>query len=371
MAITLRAKNSNLTAGAKYSYLQNNYSSGEANIAITNSTGLTADQFLLIGEWGSETSEIVQIDSVASDTHTLTLKAATLFAHSESTKVTVIAYNQVKFYQTAAAAFSDSENYLGVENIQPDSLYTIYQDSANSTGFGWFKFYNETNLKISAASNSIPYTGFAANTAQKIIEGFLRSLNQKDSKLISFNDAFRWLSEAYSIAQTELNLVNREYKAVISSSQSTTSGTQEYAFPTNASEILAVWDETNNLKINECPLEDVDRYNSGLVSSQTMFYIRGNYIGFVPEPTSVVEYKISYIEKTITLSSLTDTIDLPDNKFYILEDFLRFRSSEPLGKPNGQMYYDLFMKSIEDMKTAAISRSSGLKNFTIDRYANI
>lgn len=368
--ISLKAKNSNLTESAKYSYLENNYASGVGSVILVNSNGFSDADYLLFGEWGSETSEIIKVTTVTAATHTLTLATNTKFAHSESTKITVISYNQIKYYWTALVTF-DSDNLLDIIDIQADSLYTIYQDSAHSTGFGHFKFYNETNLKITSASNAIPYTGFSSNTAQKIIEGFLRSLNQKDSKLISLADAFRWLSEAYSIAQTELNLVNREYKATISETQNTVSGTQEYAFPTDASEILSVYDNTNNLEVNECFLEDVDKYNSELVSSITRYYIRGNVIGFTPIPDSVVEYKISYIKKTVALSSFTDTIDLPDNKFYILEDFLRFRAAEPLGKPNGQMYYELFMKSIEDMKMASASRGGDLKSFEIDHYSNI
>ena len=369
--ISIRAKNSNLTTGAKYSYLSSNYASGIGSIILTNSNGFADNDYILLGEWGSETSEIIKVTTVTAATHTLTLATNTKFSHSESTKITIIKYNQVKFYQTATTTFSDSENYLGAIDIQADSLYTIYQDSVNTTGYGWFKFYNETNAKITAESNAIPYGDFAANTAKKIIDGFLRSLNQKDSKLISLTDAFEWLSEGYSIAQTELNLVNKEYKATVSTDQVVTSGTSEYDLPTNCSEILSVWDDTNNLEVNECSLEDVDKYNSELVSSITRYYIRGNVIGFTPEVDSTITYKLTFISKPTAITSFTDVIDLPDNKFYILKDFLRFRAAEPLGKQNGQMYYELFMKSIEDMKTAAVNRGGGNKSFEIDSQANI
>ncbi|MCK5138413.1 MAG: hypothetical protein KAQ85_01095 [Thermodesulfovibrionia bacterium] len=370
--LTLKASNKNLTAGAKYSYLNSNYASGVTSVIVLNSDGFASDDYVLLGEWGSETSEIMKVTGVTAATHTISFAAETTkFSHPESTKITIIKYNQVKFYQTASTTFSDSENYLGAIDVQADSLFTIYQDSVNSTGYGWFKFYNETSLKITAESNYIPYGDFASNSAKKIIEGFLRSLNQKDSKLISLSDAFEWLSEGYSIAQTELNLINKEYKATISSDQTTTSGVSEYAFPDNASEMLSVWDDTNNLEIKECPLEDVDKYNSSLISSATKYYVRGNYIGFTPKPTSAVTYKLTFISKPAAITSLTDLIDLPDNKFYILKDFLRFRAAEPLGKQNGQMYYELFMKSIEDMKTAAINRGGGRKSMGIDPYANI
>ena len=368
--ISLKAKNSNLTESAKYSYLENNYASGVGSVILVNSNGFSDADYLLFGEWGSETSEIIKVTTVTAATHTLTLATNTKFAHSESTKITVISYNQIKYYWTALVTF-DSDNLLNTIDIQADSLYTIYQDSAHSTGFGHFKFYNETNLKITSASNAIPYTGFSSNTAQKIIEGFFRSLNQKDSKLISMTDAFEWLSEGYSIATTELNLVNREYKATVSGEQIVTHGTTEYAFPTNCSEILFVWDDTNNKEVRECDLEDVDKYNSDLYSSDVRYYIKGEIIGFVPDSEDTITYKLTYISKPAAITSLTDVIDLPDNKFYILKDFLRFRAAEPLGKQNGQMYYELFMKSIEDMKVAAIKRGGDPDSFGIDPYCNI
>ena len=370
MAITLRAKNKDLTESAKYSYLNSNYASGVGSIVVVNSDQLIADSYILLGNFGSETSEIVQIDSVVSATHTLTLKTNTLFSHSESTKVTVIPYNQIKFYWTSTSTF-DSDTLLDTIEVQANALYTQYKDSVHSTGFGYFKFYNETNLKITSESNAIPFSGFSANTAQKIIQEFLRSLNQKDSKLISLEDAFSWLSEGYSIAITELNLVNKEYKATVSAEQIVTHGTTEYALPTNCSELLSVWDDTNSKEVSECSLEDVDKYNSDLYSSSVMYYIKNGYIGFTPDSETSITYKLTYISKPSAITSLTDLIDLPDNKFYIMKDFLRFRAAEPLGKSNGQFYYDLFMKSIEDMKMASVSRGGGNKSFEIDHFSNI
>lgn len=377
MAISLRAKNKDLIEGQKYSYFNSNTSSGvgvSTGIVVVNSDGFTALDFLLFGNFGSETSEIVQIDTggVDSATHTLTLKVNTKFSHSESTKVTILKYNQVKYYWTTLPTF-DSDTLLDTINVQADSLYTVLGDSDHSTGYGWFKFYNSgtTPAKLSAASNAIPYSGFENNTAQKIIQEFLSSLNQKDSKLISLKDAFSWLSEGYSIATTKLNLINKEYKATVSAEQIVTSGKTEYTLPTNCSELLSVWDDTNSKKVNSCSLEDVDKYNSDLYSSSVVYYIKNNNIGFVPDSETSVTYKLTYISKPAAITSLTDTIDLPDNKFYIMKDFLRFRAAEPLGKANGQFYYDLFMKSIEDMKVAAVSRDGELKSFKIDPYCNI
>lgn len=370
MSIVLKASNSNLTKNAKYSYLNTNYTSGVTAIVVTNSVGFVANDYLLLGEIGAEQSEVVQIDTVTASSHTLALKAATKFAHSESVKVTIIPYNQVKFYHTATATYATSEQVGSTIDVQVDSLYTLVSDTTNTTGYGWFIFYNSTTDKSTVNSNYIPYGDFAANTAKKIIDGFLRSLNQRESMLISMTDAFEWLTEGYSVALTELNMVNKEYSATISSVITTVVGTAEYDFPTNASEIESVWDGTYDKKVDECSLRDVDRRNSDS-GSPIQYYVRGNKIGFSPTPDEAIDYKLTYITKPATMTSLTDTIDLPDNKHYILKDYLRFRAAEPLGKKNGPMYFDLFMKGVLSMKTSAIKRSGKPDSWDIADECNV
>jgi len=368
--IILKAYNKNLTSNAKYSYLSTNYVSGVSSIVLINSIGFAADDYLLLGEFGSETAEIVQVDTVTAATHTIALKAATKFSHAESTKVTIIRYNQVKYYQTAATTFSSSENPLGTENVQADNLYTIYQDTVNTTGYGWFLFFNSTTLKATSVSNYIPYGNFGVNTAKRIIDSFLRSLNQKDSKLISIEDALSWLSEAYSIIQGELNLINKEFKAQDKYELTVSSGTAEYAFNTNASEILSVYSDSDNKPIDYIPWEEVDSwgYNTG---NPIKYYVRGNYIGFSPTPTSEADYIIKFLAKTAEITSFTDEVTLPDNEFYCLKDYMMFRAATPLKRQDGDVYYKLFIDAVNRMKLKAVKRHSGKDSWEIDRYSNI
>ncbi len=370
MSIVSKASNSNLTKNAKYSYLSTNYVSGVTAFILTNSAGFLTNDYLLLGEIGAEQSEVVQVATVTASSHTITLIAATKFAHSESTKVTIIPYNQARFFWTSTTTYNTSNPITGYIDIQPDSLYTLAMDNINTTGYSWFIFYNSTTDKSTTNSNYIPYGDFASNTAKKIIDGFLRSLNQRESMLISVTDAFEWLTEGYSIALTELNMVNKEYSATISSTITTVSGTAEYNFPTNASEIESVWDGTYDKQLDECSLKKVDERNSNS-GNPIQYYIRGNKIGFSPVPDEAIDYKVTYITKPATMTSLTDTIDLPDNKHYILKDYLRFRAAEPLGKKNGPMYFDLFMKGVLSMKTSAIKRSGKSDSWDIADECNV
>jgi len=375
MAISLRAKNENLTAGQKYSYLVTNYSSGVSDIIVTNSDGFVADQYILLGSFGNETSEIVQIDSVTAATHTLTLKVATVFAHPESTRVTIIPYNQIKFFQTATAVFSSTENYLGVVDVQADSLYTIYQDSVNSTGYGWFKFTNSTNLKTTSESNAIPYLGFSISRVKTVLDSFYSLLNSKERALITDKDAFNYMSEGLSIIVSELNLVNNEYNVSGETDVDVISGTSEYNIVSDIGvsdfeKILSLYNGDDQEKIEFIPLSEAPSWGS--TSSNSMkYYLRGGVIGFSPEPDTSVTLKMRYKKKSSAITSYYDDIDLPSNMHYMLVDFLMFKSAIKLGSGKEASFLKLFQNNIQRMKVTSHKRSNSIDSWNISDEANV
>ena len=146
MAVTLKADNRSLTTGAKYSYLSTNYASGVSSLVLVNADGFSANQYVLLGNFGSETAEVARIATVTAATNTITLKddagstLTTRFAHSESTKVTIIPYNQIRFYWTATATFATGTPVTSQSDITASDWYSIGSDSSHTTGYGWFVF---------------------------------------------------------------------------------------------------------------------------------------------------------------------------------------------------------------------------------------
>lgn len=368
--ISLKASNASLIAGQKYSYLQNNYISGVSSIVVSNIDGFLSDLYVFIGNYGSETSEIMKITGVTAATHTISFAAETTkFAHSESTRVTIIPYNQLKFYHTITATFS-AGSLLGTIDVQPDSLYTIYQDTVNTEGFGWFVFYNETTTKATSASNAIPYGGFDDNSVKKMLERFFSLLNSKERKLISDADALSYLDEGYSEAISELNLVNDEYKVSDEYDFSIVSGTSEYALPDDFSSVLSFYNGTDKKDIGFIKLADVPNWDSES-SNVVKYYLRGAYLGVSPEPTEDITYTMRYKTKSAVLSSYYTNISLPNNKHLILLDFMMFRASLKLGNGEGSNYYKLFENSIQKMKVGAHKRSNNRDSWDIDNCSNV
>lgn len=372
--INLRAENRILLTSAKYSYLNTNYSSGVSALVVENSVDFVAADFLLLGEFGNETSEIVQIDIIAPSTNTLNLKVATKFAHSQDTKIYRLPYDKVIFYHTTTATYATTDPITGYLDVSADSLYTIGSDSTNSTGFGWFHYYNSTTTSESQASNAIPYDNFAENSVSSILKGFFSSLNDKDKKLINNTDALEWLNEGVSNATTELGLVNSTYYVDDSYALATVSGTQEYDISTNFSRIISVYDEDNEKNVDYIDIRDVSKndYTNSGDSYNTGYYIRNNQIGFSPEPSSVVNYTIRYQYTSTALTSPYDNVDIPNNGAYIIKDFMLYRAWQKLGRSNeAANALKTFQSGMERLKVSSHKQDANLDSWGISANSNV
>jgi hypothetical protein len=359
--LSLTANNRELTKNAKYSYLSNNYNSGVSALVVKNSNCAVANDYALLGEFGSQQSEIIKIETVTSGTHTLNFPAtSTKFAHSQDTKVSIIRYNQVKYYQT------------GTEDVQANRINTIYQDSTNVSGYGWFCFFNSTTSKITSNSNAIPYGGFASSSVKEIFDAFFSILNNKEMKLISQNEAFRHLSEGYAKAQNELNLINQAYKVKSEWTVTTANGTQEYDLATDFSNLISITNSDGEAVdfINLANVFENDE-NESYSNGNVKYFLRGKKIGFSPVPTGVDIYSIYYQAKAPVLTNYYDSIDLPDNQYYFLIDWMLYRVAPKLGRTDAKLHYDNFMAGINSMKISANKQNSSLDSWNISDGSNV
>ena len=459
----LTAENRNLTGGAKYSYLNANYASARTTLIVENSEEFKPGDFILIGDFGSIQTEIRRIDSIARATNTLTITQETRFPHVESTKISIINYDQVRFFHTTTATFSAIDpvrgyvilgdettqydisntigdtyrytydltgtnpnltkyiqtdrtivlaaedftaanngtfvvtgvdtNYFEVTNtlgvaetnktvgtgymkvltnyldIDTSSMTTKIKDDTNSTGFGWFIFYNSFTATASQNSNAIPYAGFAENSVKTIIDGFFSLLNNKELKLITSDDAFSWLNEGYSIALNELNLINKDYSGSDEYDVTTTTGVQEYSLPSDFSDMLSV-NDSNGGEVEPISLSSVSFYDSN-ASSVVKYYLRNGYIGFSPSPTGSNTYTIRYTKKSTVLNSTYDSVEFPDNNFYCVKDYMMYRASIKLQRAGAEAHKAAFFDSVNRMKIISIKRTSGNDAWSIAAEANI
>lgn len=388
--ITFKADNRILTRDSKYSYTIDNYTSGYTSpYYLANVDGFSVDKYVLIGNIGSESAEILKIASVDTSNQYITFKndaGSTVypkFAHAESTRVTIIPYNKVRFFWSATPAdpvapainpinpsFNDASalpvDTITFYDITPSKTYTTYDDLTHSSGYGWFLFYNYNDSIYSQPSNAIPYSGFDSNSLQKIIEGFFSELNNKEAKLISYDDAIMWATEGYTKVITALNLTNMEYNLSAKTPVAVKANQQEYLLASNINDIVSMVNGTT--EISKISVAYIDSYDG----DETMFYIRGKYLGFVPTPSVDTTYYYRYTSIPTDLKIYTDKINLPDGGHSILKLYMMSRAYSKLTNSTmATMKMNEFNEEVKNLKISAKSRDGGLDSWGIADQSNV
>lgn len=163
----LQASNEVLTKGQKPARLTADVAAAASSITVNNYTEFADNDYLLIGNWGDPTAEITQINDASVDA---TITTGTLkYAHYVDTPITKIPYNQVKFYR--ATTLTGDKTILGsAVNIDAHNKFTTYHDITNSTGYGFFIFYNAETTGASEYSDGVSYEENSYNSIEKIID---------------------------------------------------------------------------------------------------------------------------------------------------------------------------------------------------------
>jgi hypothetical protein len=344
----------------------------------------------------------------------------TKFAHSESTRVTVISYNKVRFFRTDTPSVPNSVAYTSLVenqnksitektvstitapptttytksddpsfittvdytppivfegataltdpmNIAVNEFYSVFLDTINNTGYGWFAFYNETTKLYSVLSNPIPYAGFPENTVRKAFEAFDSSLNTKELKLITQTDRYNWLNEALASMTNELNLGNWEFFSSEELTLTLKAGQSKYLLPQDFSDLLF---------INDSQQRKMESYAASFQRPYTATYmrylVRGKYLIFDPAPETDSWVTIAYLKSSPIMKNLDDVLDLPNNAFYAIKDFMRYRAYQKLGNTNeSNNSFAAFGKQIDNMKIYAIKRDDGLDSWSINESSNV
>lgn len=348
-------------------------------------------------------------------------RTTTNFAHAESTRVTVVPYNTVRFFhtqtpstpnatttlvntvrqnvnitdkkQTTYSATPSTTTYTKTTDpsyvqtvdltppitfnsatpltnfiyINPAEFFTNYVDDSRYTGFGWFAFFNTTTLKYSAISNPIPYAGFDDNTVKAIFDSVDSCLNTKEIKLITNNDRYSWLNEAYAYITNELNLGNWEYNASREIVLNLSAGISEYLLPEDFASLLYI-NDSKTLKIEE----ENATFQRPLTNSVMKYMLQGKYLVFTPTPDADSTVSLSYLKSSPKLKQLSDIVDLPNRGHYYIKDFMLYRAYKKLTNPSeAQWYYTIFNKNIENLKIYSCKRDDSLDSWSVATTSNI
>jgi len=377
--ITLECDNRVLTTTAKYSYLTTNYSSGVSVFSVLNSTDSIwkENAFLLVGNFGSEDTEILQILSIDYNNGEITTSTNTLFAHPESTRVTILPYSQVRFFYTTTTTYNTDNPLTDYINLQTSDWFTIYGDESHSTGYGWYVFYNPVTNISSQPSNAIPYAGFDSDTTENILSDFFSMLNNKELTLVTREDALSWASEAYGRIRNKLNITNTEFTASALGTISILADTIEYDLPSNFDHLISLssgldttdpggWAGNKN-KIEFISLANAYTYTG----SVPRYYLRGFKIGILPTPSTATVYHYMYLKSAKRLSLNTDEVELPNGGENIIKDFMLYRVFQKLQNSIYKEYKTSFDDGLNQMIISSIKRDAGLASWGMAPGTNV
>ena len=379
MSIILECDNRILTNGAKYSYLVTNYASNITSFSVLNATdtAFEEDAFLLLGNFGAEDAEVVQIASGDWNTGSIIITTPTLFAHAESTRVTVLPYDQIRFFHTTTTTFGTGTPLTGYVNIQPSDWFSTFSDETYSTGYGWYTFYNSVTTTLSQESNPIPYIGFETNTTEQILSDFFSMLSNKELRLVTREDALSWLSEGYSKLRNKLNLTNVEFTASAVTPLVLVAGQIEYDLPSDFDHLLFFASGLSSadpgvrggvkLDISFIPLREAYTYNG----TGPRYYIRGKKLGILPTPTEGATYHYMYNQRPPRLVLNSDEVDLPSGGEYCLKDWALYRAFLKFQNPQYKMYLESFTNGLNDMIISSVKRDANLDCWMPTRQSNV
>ena len=168
-------------------YLDADVASGVSSLSA-NALDFNAGDYIVVGQPGSEKTEIIRIDpNTAPTATTITLASAISFSHNRGDLVRFIPYNQIEPQRSTNAGTSYSA--LSIINIRADASETYLQRSGDAaTDLFKFRFYNSASGLYSGYSDPILSTGYGDNTIWSIKQRALNQLGEKRSDLI--NDQF-------------------------------------------------------------------------------------------------------------------------------------------------------------------------------------
>ena len=129
---------------------------GETTLSVENTNAFSSDDFVIIDQLGSESSELRKISSVS--TNSITLSVATKIAHYKDAPIQVIRYDKRKFYRSTSE--NGSYSHLAAEgspvDITPDQPEGTEFEDANGISSSWYKatYYNSVTMTETSLSDA-------------------------------------------------------------------------------------------------------------------------------------------------------------------------------------------------------------------------
>ena len=139
-----KVKNSELLIDVPKTYLSGSVSAAGVTLTVENISGGAVSQYMVLGEIGDEKTEIVQnhVDTAPTGSTITLITGGVVYDHPVGTPVYFVGFNQIEFNN--ATTSGGTKTVLATQDITPDEEYSTYNDTTNTTGYGYVRFKNST-----------------------------------------------------------------------------------------------------------------------------------------------------------------------------------------------------------------------------------
>jgi len=182
--------------------ISENYSSG-ATITVKNTSGFSANDYLLLGSYGAEQTEIKAVSSITSAT-VLNIGTSSVFSHSTDTIVGRTLYNQARIYRSTTG-LGGTYSLLSTIDLQPSELFNTYIDPNGVSPYSYkVCYYNSFLNAESGFSAEMPYNGYSFYSVKTIQDRVLTLFGDKQEQFITHTDILDWINECGARVQNQL-----------------------------------------------------------------------------------------------------------------------------------------------------------------------
>lgn len=190
-------------------FLSRRIAAGATVLNVKNSDRMEVGERILVGEMSRERSEIVEVASKTPTT--ITLAEATVFPHDADDPVTLLQYDQIRFYRSTAGE-PGPFSLLHTTDVDVDNADgKTYYDDVNALDDYWYQiaYYDSVHDEESERSASIQSTGYEDGSAGRLILDIAEQVNDKEFLTWSINT---YLAVMNDISDDLITQAKRPYR---------------------------------------------------------------------------------------------------------------------------------------------------------------
>lgn len=171
MAKLIRIKNT-LDNEAPNSYLGVPHSAGGTALSIRNPAGFQSSWAVQIGKTGEELAEILILGTATPSGTVLNTLGTLKYSHPTDTPVFSIKFDKIIISRSTSGT-SIGASPIGTVNIQPDNIYTQYEDTSGQTSYYYRASFTNSTVGTSSTSEESAWiggSGFSFSSRAKLRE---------------------------------------------------------------------------------------------------------------------------------------------------------------------------------------------------------